>query len=138
MFFDKARGADFGERRKRGGQLVSKHRFIAAQFEAFFAENLWLTLARHANRLATRLADGLSASGIPPVWPVEANLVFAALPPATDQRLRAAGASYYAMQRQDVPDTTAAKRDHVLARLVTSFSTTEAEVDRFVTVARGA
>ncbi len=34
VFFDPARGADMAERRKRGGHLVSKHRFIAAQFEA--------------------------------------------------------------------------------------------------------
>ena len=65
-----------GERRKRAGHLLSKHRFLAAQFEAFLADDCWLRLARHANAMADRLAAGLAAAGRPPVWPVEANLVF--------------------------------------------------------------
>ena len=49
VFFDPARAARMDERRKRGGHLISKHRFVAAQFEAFLADGLWLKLARHAN-----------------------------------------------------------------------------------------
>src|SRR6266700_6733954 len=55
VFFDPARAAAMAERRKRGGHLVSKHRFIAAQFDAFLADGLWLRLAAHANRMADRL-----------------------------------------------------------------------------------
>ena len=80
VFFDPARGADMQSRRKRGGHLVSKHRFIAAQMEAYLADGLWLRLARHANDMADRLAAGLAAAGLAPVWPVEANEVFVALP----------------------------------------------------------
>ena len=80
VFFDAARGANMAERRKRGGHLVSKHRFIAAQIEAYLAGDLWLKLARHANAMADRLAAGLAAAGLHPVWPVEANEVFVALP----------------------------------------------------------
>ena len=58
VFFDPARGAALAERRKRGGHLLSKHRFIAAQFEAFLDGDLWLDLARHANGMADRLAAG--------------------------------------------------------------------------------
>ena len=86
VFFDAARGANMSERRKRGGHLVSKHRFIAAQIEAYLADDLWLKLARHANAMADRLAAGLAAAGLHPVWPVEANEVFAALPLAVDTR----------------------------------------------------
>src|SRR4029079_1293708 len=82
VFFDAARGANMAERRKRGGHLVSKHRFIAAQIEAYLAGDLWLKLARNANAMADRLAAGLVAAGLHPVWPVEANEVFAA-PPLT-------------------------------------------------------
>ena len=35
IFFDPKRGANMQDRRKRGGALASKHRFIAAQIEAF-------------------------------------------------------------------------------------------------------
>ncbi len=59
------------------------------------AGDLWLKLARHANDMADRLAEGLAAVGLAPVWPVEANEVFVVLPARTDKRLKAAGASYY-------------------------------------------
>ena len=95
VFFDPARAAGMAERRKRGGHLVSKHRFIAAQFEAYLADDLWLTLARHANAMADRLAESLPLPASSPVWPVEANEVFVALPARTDRRLKAAGAIYY-------------------------------------------
>ena len=66
VFFDPARGANMSERRKRGGHLVSKHRFVAAQIEAYLANDLWLKLARHANAMADRLAAGLLAAGLLP------------------------------------------------------------------------
>src|SRR5947207_7226660 len=62
VFFDPARGAGMQDRRKRGGHLVSKHRFIAAQMEAFLAGDLWLDLARHANAMADRLSAGLATA----------------------------------------------------------------------------
>jgi threonine aldolase len=128
IVFDPARAALLGERRKRAGHLASKHRFIAAQMLAFLAEDYWLTLARHANAKADLLAAQLTAIGITPVWPVEANLVFAVLPRALDAKLRAAGASYY-VRSSDGLDIGAG---HVLVRLVTCFATTDEEIARFV------
>ena len=64
VVFDPARAAFMAERRKRGGHLLSKHRFLAAQFGAYLAEDLWLTLARHANAMADRLAQRLQAIGL--------------------------------------------------------------------------
>jgi threonine aldolase len=132
VLFDPARAAFFGERRKRAGHLLSKHRFLAVQFAAYLADDRWLVLARHANAMADRLAQGLSAAGLKPVWPVEANLVFVVLPRALDQRLKAAGADYYIRpsERLNLGD------DEVLVRLVTSFSTREEDVERFVNVCR--
>jgi threonine aldolase len=88
IFFDSARSANMPERRKRGGLLLSKHRFLAAQMEAYLADGLWLKLARHANAMADRLATGLAAAQRPPVWPVEANEVFVALPSQIDARIK--------------------------------------------------
>jgi threonine aldolase len=136
LFFDPARGANMSERRKRGGHLVSKHRFVAAQIEAYLADDLWLRLARHANAMADRLAAGLAAAGFAPVWPVEANEVFVALPSRTDERLKAAGASYYPWTTDAPPNGTVLPLDVVLVRLVTSFATTADDVDRFVTTAQ--
>ena len=128
VIFDRARAAFIGERRKRGGHLLSKHRFIAAQISAWLANDYWLDLARHANAMADRLADGLTAAGLPPLWPVEANLVFAALPAALEAKLKGAGAQYYVRNGEDL-DLGAGK---VLVRLVTSFATMPDEIDRFV------
>lgn len=128
VIFDPARAAFMAERRKRGGHLLSKHRFLAVQMAAFLADDCWLTLARHANAMADRLAQGLTAAGLAPVWPVEANLVFVALPKTLDARLKAAGADYYVRSS----DSLDVDPDRVLARLVTSFATTGAEIERFL------
>ena len=77
VFFNDRFSEDFAYRRKRAGHLWSKHRFLAAQFDAFLAGDLWLDNARHANALAARLASGLSQlPGVTLPWPTEANEVF--------------------------------------------------------------
>lgn len=134
VFFDPARAAGMAERRKRGGHLVSKHRFIAAQFQAYFADGLWLTLARHANRKADRLAARLAATGVAPLWPVEANEVFVILPRTTDERLKAAGASYYEWTSASLPAGAAVAPESIMVRLVTSFATTDEDIEKFVAV----
>jgi threonine aldolase len=136
VIFDPARADAMAERRKRGGHLLSKHRFLAAQFDALLGDDYWLILARHANALADRLAGKLTAVGLAPVWPVEANLVFVILPQAADARLRAAGANYH-VRNADGLDGISLKTGDVLARLVTSFATTEKEVDAFAALAAG-
>jgi threonine aldolase len=127
VFFDPQRAAFMAERRKRAGHLLSKHRFLAAQFAALLADDKWLALARHANFMADKLSAKLAAVGLAPVWQVEANLVFVVLPRALDVKLKAAGARYYAR-------TSAGLKlgpDQILARLVTSFATQDDEIDRF-------
>lgn len=135
VFFDPARSAGMDRRRKRGGHLLSKHRFVAAQMDAYLADDLWLRLARHANALADRLSDKLTAAGMPPVWPVEANEVFALIPRAACGRLKNKGAAFYERMPDILPKSVAVKPDSVLVRLVTSFATTSAEVDAFVATA---
>ena len=135
VLFDLALAAGMGERRKRAGHLLSKHRFLAAQFQAFLEDDCWLRLARHANAMADRLAAGLTAAGRAPVWPVEANLVFVLIPKALDARLKAAGARYYVRNSSSLPAGVTMGGDDVLIRLVTSFATVESEVDRFVELA---
>jgi threonine aldolase len=135
VFFDREMAAHMAERRKRAGHLLSKHRFLAAQFEAFLHDDCWLRLARHANAMADRLAIGLAEVGRVPVWPVEANLVFVIVPKAVEERLKAAGARYYVRSSGSLPAGAAMQPQDVLIRLVTSFATRESEVDRFVELA---
>jgi threonine aldolase len=81
VFFNPELAANFKFYRKQGMQLASKMRFISAQFEELFTNDLWLQNARHANRMAQLLKREVSK--IPQVkiiYNVEANGVFAQIP----------------------------------------------------------
>ncbi len=136
IFFDPARGEGMSERRKRGGHLLSKHRFVAAQIEALLDDDLWLRLARHANAMADRLAEGLCAAGLAPVWPVEANEVFVVMPKPLEERLRATGARFYPWTTASLPAGITVPLDATLVRLVTSFATTAGQVEDFLIAVR--
>jgi threonine aldolase len=138
VLFDPARAKGMPERRKRAGHLLSKHRFLAAQMEAYCEGDLWLTLARHANAMADRLAAGLVALGVPPVWPVEANEVFVVLPAHMDARLKREGALYHPWRTQALSPGTKIPSHASLVRLVSSFATRHEEVDRFIAIAAAA
>jgi threonine aldolase len=126
IVFDRSLGAGCGYRRKRGGHLLSKMRFLSAQLEAYLADDLWLGLARHANDMAARLAAGLSAvPGIRLCHPVEANEVFVEVPEALIRALLAQGFQFYRWPGEQ--DTR--------LRLVTAFSTQPADVDALLDAA---
>ena len=120
--------------RKRAAHLFSKTRFIAAQFHAYFDDDLWIDLARHANAMANRLADGIrnSASG-ELAWSNDSNEVFVVLPLDKAQHLREQGAHFYAWP---MPNDAAGELDpdQGLFRLVTSFCTKVDEVDQFLSL----
>jgi threonine aldolase len=79
---------DFEMRRRRGGHLVSKSRYVAAQLLAFLESGVWRRNAERANRLAQRLVAGLAVT---PLYPVDANELFLALGENGKRRLREAG-----------------------------------------------
>lgn len=136
VIFDPARAAEFEARRKRGGHLFSKHRYLAAQMDAYLEGDLWRRLAGQANARAARLSAGLAAlPGSRLVHPTEANAVFAAFPRAAHRRAMAAGAAYYLWpgdQSLEGPEDEA-----LAARMVCSWSTTEAEIDAFIATVAG-
>ncbi len=111
---------------RRAGQTWSKMRFAAAQLIAYVEDGLFLRLARRANDLATRLAEGLVAlPGVELIAPVEANLLFVTLPPQAIDRLAAEGVSF-------------ARRGRTQIRLVTRFDGVEADIDRLLSILRDA
>jgi threonine aldolase len=73
--------------RKQSMQLASKMRFLAAQFEALLENDRWREAAGHANAMARRLADALG-DAVRITQPVQANAVFAIVPPEAAERLR--------------------------------------------------
>ncbi len=112
--------------RKASAQLASKARFVSAQLVALLADGLWERNARHANDAADHLAARLRAElGIEPVHPVQANAVFIPVPAAV------------------LPDVLAAApvlawdRAGGVLRAVTSFDTTDDDVERLVAALAG-
>ena len=106
--------------RKQGMQLASKMRFVAAQFLALFDDDLWRRNAEHANAMARRLADRLAA--IPAVrlaHPVQANGVFAIVPPGAIAALQAERRFYVWDARGNV------------VRWMAAWDTQPADVDAF-------
>lgn len=132
VFFNKSLAEGFERRRKRGGQLWSKFRYLAAQLDAYLEHDLWLRNADHANRMAARLAGGLNAlPGVALVQPVQANELFVAIPPAMATDLWAEGAQFY-------PWIPVPGNDAPVMRLVTAWNTRPEDVDTFLAVAANA
>ena len=135
IFFDREHARDFDFARQRGGQGLSKNWFVAAQFDAYFKGDRWLDLARHANRMAARLAAAIGASEPARLASTpDANEVFTILAKDADARLRAAGAVYHPWPADGLSADLHPAGDEVMVRLVTSFQTTADEVDRFAAV----
>ena len=126
LSFAPERGHELELRRKRGGHLTSKMRFLAAQMEAYLADDLWLANARHANAMAARLGRGLAGiEGVEVQEGAQANILFCKLPEGMAAALLEAGFYFYA-------DRWAPN----VVRLVTSFATAMTDVDLFVAAAR--
>ncbi len=102
---------------KQIGQLASKHRFVAAQFDALLRDGRWLALAGTANAMAARLSAGLAGLGLQLAAPTEANEVFVELAPD----LHAAVAQRYGVH---APDPL-----RPVYRFVCSWATTDDDVD---------
>ncbi|MGR4890087.1 threonine aldolase family protein [Sphingopyxis sp. LARHCG72] len=92
VFFGGSGGPGVRELKKRGGHLLSKGRFVAAQIRAMLANDLWLANARAANAGAAKLA---AACGSRLMYPVEANELFVRLTAEEAAKLRAAGFDFY-------------------------------------------
>jgi threonine aldolase len=115
----------FRYRRKQAMQLVAKMRFISAQFRALLTDDLWRRNAEQANRMANRLAD--TVAGVPGVritQPVEANAVFAIVPPEAVPVLQEV-AQFYIWDEHTSE-----------VRWMMSFDTTEQDVDVFAETVR--
>jgi threonine aldolase len=117
--------------RKQLGQLASKMRFLAVQFNALLKGDLWRSNAAHANTMARRLADAISRiDGVDTAYPVQANGVFATLAAPAIERLRdslPASLPFYVWDE-----------DTGTIRLMCSWDTTEEDVDDLASALAGA
>jgi threonine aldolase len=119
LFFNKELTKNTKYFRKQNTQLYSKMRFIAAQFIAYFNNNLWLDNASHANKMAKLLANKVDKLGISISQKVEANGVFAIIDEKTKNKLLEKFFFY--------PWNNATNE----VRWMTSFDTTEEDIESF-------
>ena len=122
VFFNPADAEDFAYRRRRAGHLLSKMRFVAAQFDAYLSDDLWLRLAAHANQMAQRLSEALASRGFTIAYETQANEVFVVLDPAVAERLRRIGAAFHPWVTPGAPPRSR------IFRLVCSWATREDDV----------
>lgn len=134
IMFDLDRAKEFAYLRHRAGQLFSKSRFIAAQFEAYLQNGLWLQTARHANAMALKLAnilEEIANARLP--WPTQANEVFVVLEEETAQRLLSNKVMFHPWETPADHQKNVAQEQKIY-RFVTSFATTQADIDEFAVV----
>jgi threonine aldolase len=126
VFFNRALAEGFERRRKQAGHLWSKLRYLSCQLLAYLEDGLWLRNAAQANAMASRLARGLTDLPYATLLQnVEANEVFVALPESLVERLEKADFHFYRWPLIQVPEGAA-------VRLVTSYMTTETDVEDFL------
>ena len=92
VLFDPAQADMVKYRRKRGGHLQCKGRYLAAQMLAMLDGDLWLANARHANGAAQEIAAGCSDRLL---HAVEANELFVRLSETEREALRSQGFDFY-------------------------------------------
>jgi len=125
VFINKALGKNAKYICKQSGQLASKMRFISAQFNALFENDLWLTSARNANTMAQRLYKEVkNIPGIHLTAPVETNMIFATINKKLIPKIQEK--SFFWIENEQTSEV----------RWVTSWDTTRKDVDAFVKILR--
>jgi threonine aldolase len=120
VFFKKELAYEFEYRAKQAGQLASKTRFLAAPWAGLLENDAWLENARRSNHRAKTLAEKLTALGLEPAFPCEANALFLRLPEPLVTALHGRGWHFYKFVEPNV------------YRLMCSWSVTEKDIDDFV------
>ncbi|MDE0851422.1 beta-eliminating lyase-related protein [Yoonia sp.] len=135
VIFDPKLAWEFELRRKRGGHLFSKHRYLSAQMQAYLTDGLWLEMATMANVHCAQLAAGLRQNErVTFVQEPEANMIFARYPRRDHKRLLDAGAQYCVTGGD--PHHGDSDED-LTARFVTDWSTKPQDISRFLDILNG-
>ena len=109
---------------KQRGAMLAKGRLLGVQFQALLEDGLYFEIARHANRMAHLLRDGISALGYEFPIPSPSNQQFPVLPDPVVARLQEMG---YQFEIDHAVDET-----HTCVRFVTSWATPETAVQQFL------
>jgi threonine aldolase len=121
LFFNKRLSQNFKYVRKQAMQLHSKMRFISAQFDTFLQTGIWKKNAEHSNKMAQILLNKIkNLPGIQVAQKVETNAIFLCIPKEIISKIQEEYFFY-------VWDESKSE-----VRWMTSFDTTEEDIDNFV------
>lgn len=114
---------DFRFHMKQKGTLMAKGRILGIQFLELFRDELYFDLARHANRLADILREGITSMGYGFLTDSPSNQIFPILPDRLIRELEKKY-SFYVWSRHNEESSS--------LRLVTSWATMEEAVVEFL------
>ncbi len=107
--------AHFRWHMKQRGAILAKGRLLGIQFKALLANGLYFDIARHANEMAFRLRDGMTALGYPFPVASPSNQQFPVLPNTVVSQLQEKGYEFEVDHPVDA--------EHTCVRFVTSWAT---------------
>jgi threonine aldolase len=116
---------DFLHIMKQHGALLAKGFLLGIQFRTIFKDDLFFILAGHANKMATKLSDGLKAHGISFEVATESNLLFPIINVKDIE---------YFMQSVMFNTWNRIDNTHSSIRLITTWETTEAEIEQLIRI----
>lgn len=114
---------DFIYHIKQRGALLAKGRLLGIQFYELLKDDLYFTLGKHINVMAQDLTNGLKKLGIAFYTESVTNQIFPILDNSIAEKLR---------EKYDFYTWTSVNEQQSAIRLVTSWSTTPAEVEIFI------
>lgn len=108
---------------KQKGALLAKGRILGIQFLELFKNELYFDLARHANRMAMKIAAAVKACGYSLLTPSTTNQIFPILSKTLIKKL---SEKYLFFEWKEMDE------QHTALRLITSWATEERIVDEFI------
>ncbi len=114
---------DFRYHIKQKGGMLAKGRLIGIQFAELFKNDLFFEMGKHANAMAKKLAEGISAKGYDFLTVPSSNQIFPILNNLEIERLHE-DFQFFIWQKIDNQKSA--------IRLVTSWATPEEQVEQFL------
>ena len=108
---------------KQRGAMLAKGWIMGVQFAELFKDDLYFSLAKHANKMAETLRTGLKGYGIPFLMETSTNQLFPILP---DEAVKKIEGKYVITFWEKYDE------DHSVIRLVCSWATKKEAVDSFL------
>ena len=125
IFFNTKLANEAKNKIKQTGHVISKTRFISAQLNAWFKDELWINLAKSANNNAKYLSDQLSLfRDFKLLYPTEGNEVFLKIENKTYDQI---------LKLKIIPNLwSKVNDDELVIRFVTSFETQKSQIDELI------